>query len=42
MTVMFTYNSKGDKSISLADRMHIVLQSDQIIEVHSQGVRALD
>ena len=40
MAVMFKYNAEGQKI--LADRMHIVLHADQIIEVHSHGVRVLD
>jgi len=35
MTVMFKYNSEGADQRRLADRMHIVLHADQIIEVHS-------
>ena len=42
MTVMFKYNSEGADQRRLADRMHIVLHADQIIEVHSHGVRVLD
>jgi hypothetical protein len=42
MTVMFKYNSEGADQRRLADRMHLVLHSDQIIEVHSHGVRVLD
>jgi hypothetical protein len=42
MTVMFKYNSEGVDQRRLADRMHIILHSDQIIEVHSHGVRVLD
>ena len=42
MTVMFKYSAEGADQIRLADRMHIVLHADQIIEVHSHGVRVLD
>lgn len=43
MTVLFKYNSDGGAGTPrLADRMHIVLHSDQILEVHSHGVRVLD
>jgi hypothetical protein len=42
MTVMFKYNSEGADQRRFADRMHIVLHADQIIEVHSHGVRVLD
>jgi hypothetical protein len=42
MTVMFKYNSEGADQRRLADRMHIVLHADQLIEVHSDGVRVLD
>ena len=37
------YNSDGGGTgPRLADRMHIVLHADHIIEVHSHGVRVLD
>ena len=43
MTVLFKYNSEGGAGAPrLGDRMHIVLHSDQILEVHSHGVRVLD
>ena len=42
MTVMFKYNSEGVDQRRFGDRMHIVLHADQIIEVHSHGVRVLD
>ena len=42
MTVMFKYNSEGADQRRFADRMHIVLHADQIIEVHAHGVRVLD
>ena len=43
MTVMFKYNSDGGANQPiLADRMHIVLVADQILEVHSHGVSVLD
>ena len=42
MTVMFKYNAEGANQVRLVDRMHIVLHADQIIEVHSHGVRVLD
>ena len=42
-TVLFKYNSDGGGTgPRLADRMHIVLHADHIIEVHSHGVRVLD
>ena len=43
MTVMFKYYSDGGANQPiLADRMHIILVADQILEVHSHGVRVLD
>jgi hypothetical protein len=43
MTVMFKYNSDGGANQPIiADRVHIVLVADQILEVHSHGVRVLD
>ena len=43
MTVMFKYTSDGGANQPiLADRMHIVLVADQMLEVHSHGVRVLD
>ena len=43
MTVMLKYNSEGDANQTrLADRMHIVLHADQIVQVHSHGVTVLD
>ena len=43
MTVLIKYNNDGGIGAPrLADRMHIVLHSDQILEVHNHGVRVLD
>ncbi|MFM7984525.1 MAG: hypothetical protein ACKPKO_34885, partial [Candidatus Fonsibacter sp.] len=43
MTVMFKYNSEGAANQTrLADRMHIVLHADQIVQIHSHGVSVLD
>ena len=43
MTVLFKYNSDAVEATQrLADRMHIVLHSDQILEVHSHSIRVLD
>ena len=48
MSVKFEYNSaRYDQAIAtdikrLADRMHIVLHSDQIVEIRDGGVQVFD
>ena len=46
MTVKFKYAGKGDLAsgsyANLADRLHIVLHSDQIMEIRDTGVQVFD
>ena len=42
MTVKFKYASKGANNANLADRLHIVLHSDQIMEIRDTGVQVFD
>ena len=42
MTVKFKYASKGTNNANLADRLHIVLHSDQIMEIRDTGVQVFD
>jgi hypothetical protein len=42
MTVKFKYASKGTGNVNLADRLHIVLHSDQIMEIRDTGVQVFD
>jgi hypothetical protein len=42
MTVKFKYNEKGTNNNRLADRIHIVLHSDQILEIRDSGCQVFD
>ena len=45
LRVTFEYNSadsEGTANARLADRMHIILHSDQIVEVSDKGVQVFD
>jgi hypothetical protein len=42
MTVKLKYNSPGDGNAHLADRIHIILHSDQIMEIRDSGVAVFD
>ena len=42
MTVKIKYASKGTANENLADRLHIVLHSDQIMEIRDTGVQDFD
>jgi hypothetical protein len=42
LSIKFKYNSPGDGNVHLADRMHIVLHSDQIMEIRDTGVAVYD
>ena len=42
MSVKFKYNSKGTNNERLADRIHIVLHSDQILEIRDSGCPIFD
>ena len=43
MSIRFKYNNGGALNDHfLADRMHIVLHSDQIMEVRDSGVQVFD
>jgi hypothetical protein len=46
MTVKLKYNDKGTLAngsyVRLADRIHIVLHSDQILEIRDSGAQVFD
>ncbi len=42
LSIKFKYNTPGPGNIHLADRMHIVLHSDQIMEIRDTGVSVFD
>ena len=42
MSVSFKYNSPGTNGVRLANRIHIVLHSDQILEVRDSGCQVFD
>ncbi len=42
MTVKFKYNERGAGNSRLADRLHIVLHSDQILEIKDSGCSVYD
>jgi hypothetical protein len=42
MTIKFKYNEKGTNNVRLADRIHIVLHSDQILEIRDSGCQVFD
>ena len=42
MSVKLKYASKGDNNDRLADRIHIVLHSDQILEIRDSGCQVFD
>ena len=42
MSIRFKFNSPGPNNARLADRLHIVLHSDQIMEIRDTGVAVYD
>jgi len=42
LSIKFKYNSAGSSNLHLADRMHIILHSDQIMEIRDTGVAVYD
>ena len=42
MSVKFKYASKGTADARLADRIHIILHSDQILEIRDSGCQVFD
>jgi hypothetical protein len=42
MSIRFNYNSSGTLNNRLADRLHIVLHSDQILEIRDSGCQVFD
>lgn len=42
MSVKLKYNSKGTDNNRLADRIHIILHSDQILEIRDSGCQVFD
>jgi hypothetical protein len=42
MSIRFNYNSAGAENYRLADRLHIVLHSDQILEIRDSGCQVFD
>ena len=42
MTVRLKFNNPGPNNARLADRLHIVLHSDQIMEIRDTGVAVYD
>ena len=42
MSVKFKYASKGTGDVRLADRIHIILHSDQILEIRDSGCQVFD
>jgi hypothetical protein len=42
MSIRFKYDNPGPNNRRLADRLHIVLHSDQIMEIRDTGVAVYD